>query len=188
MRKDVVSHFQKSYWLDRGYSEKDYYKIIRKLNPQLEEFYDNREEFLNFKERFSDIMRDVWYRELPNKKFFNLQSKEEIYFFKNIKEHINYINHTPFYVNLVEEDSKYTFIFDGYIKIDDKIILIEYDGLYWHDLEKDLFRDQLTIKRRDDIIGIIRFSDNYVKSNNFDTISSNIKEYLSNPIDRILFY
>lgn len=66
-------------------------------------------------------------------------------------------------------------ICDGYLKIDEKIIILEYDGTYWHDEKYDELRDEVIFELRPDIIGIIPINDNFVKNNNLSIIKKEIE-------------
>lgn len=65
------------------------------------------------------------------------------------------------------------------MKTDYGIIIFEYDGTYWHDINEDDKKDLLIFQARQDIIGIIRISDTYFKKQNETTIIETINESIS---------
>ena len=77
------------------------------------------------------------------------------------------------------------------VKNDLGIILIEYDGLYWHNQSYDNIKDDIVLDTRNDIIGIIRISDVKYKENNdkvIKKINYGIEEIKNKKINRIKIY
>jgi len=98
------------------------------------------------------------------KNFLGHVSNEETIFFKFIKEYINKeIKHKEFLINVRKSNKtkKNVYLVDGYLKIEEGLILIEYDGDYWHDEIYDDLKDEVILEIRKDILGIIRISSSY---------------------------
>jgi len=75
-------------------------------------------------------------------------SKQEKVFFELLSTYIPGVIYEPFGVNVRNHSEDYYYVFDAYYKSDSGIILLEYDGSYWHDNEKDLKRDKLVLNIR----------------------------------------
>lgn len=157
------SRFGKKYWLDNGYSETDAIYECRKRNGSCRECYNSDEEYNNAMIRNSNRVKQHIHN-FPEKYFreHSYVSNEEIDFFNKISKHIYGINHTGFVINVRNSrviKRQNAIVSDGYIKCDEGIILIEYDGSYWHDVKYDEERDLEIFRLRKDIIGVIRVSD-----------------------------
>jgi len=175
--KNTRSIWSKDFWLERGYSEEDARLEVLKRNPSSRHFYDTEEEWIEAKKKISTRV-ESFIRENPElySSFFGKVSKGEVKFFERLKE--LEIIHESFCINILEEDIKRSFKCDGYYKSTRGIILIEYDGLYWHsrlELKYDEWRENLILEKRSDILGMIRISDKFSDENNQHELIKQIK-------------
>lgn len=159
----IKNTWNKDFWINKGFSEEDAKIEVLKRNPSSRLFYKTEEEWLEKRKRIA-LSVSNFIKEKPEvyKSFFGSISKEEIRFFDEIMVCIPEIQHITFLVN-PKNDIRTTsklFKFDGYIKTENGLILIEYDGFYWHNIEYDNIKDDITLEIRPDILGIIRFSSN----------------------------
>lgn len=176
----------KEYWENIGYSKED---ALRKRNPSCRDYfkYNSDKDYEEKIIRMSEQTKALW----QDDNFINKQryesrpiSQEEIDFFTLITNDITDIKHKPFGINVKNfSDNKKYFVCDGYIKIDEGIIIFEYDGTYWHNLEEDNLKDNLIFKAREDIIGIIRITDSYYKQNKKN--KNNIIKEINEAINKI---
>jgi hypothetical protein len=165
------------HWLDKGYSEEEAVAEMRKRNGACRECYSSDAEYgkkmdllsQKAKERYNRNPEKFW-RERPN-----FSSKEESDFFNKLSACIYGVKYLHCGVNvqntiLESEYGKQYVLSDGCISLDDGLVLLEYDGDYWHDAEYDLIRDNAIFEVRKDIVGIIRINDKFVRNNSFDVI------------------
>ena len=168
----------KEYWVSKGLSEID---AIKKVNPNSTDYYgyNTIDDYNKHILKVSANIKNNWLNGAYDNKHIKYQyfSKEEKIFFNLVKDEIDIICE-PFGINVIKSniENKY-FYSDAYIKINDKIILLEYDGTYWHNIEKDEIRDTIIFETRQDIIGIIRIKDSTYKSykNDFKKIIQKLK-------------
>ena len=161
------SPLSKYYWYKKGYNEEDANIELRKRCPSNREFYSNDDDYEKRLKDISISMKKSWSNGSYDKSFDNgkNQSMEEIEFFDFISSVSDKITHIPFFMCIKNNDNK-RYVYDGYYKSNDsKIILFEYDGLYYHDEDNDNIRDTNVFENRTDILGIIRISDKYYKKN-----------------------
>jgi hypothetical protein len=194
VKMKTASPVYKEHWLEKGYSAA---QAVRKVNPSCKDYYgyNSETEYDAAKKRNSDRIKKLWsegvYDGVVNIYEGRRVSKEEIEFFTHLASSIFNVEHVPFGINLrkVSDDLKYT-VYDGYIPSKEGVILVEYDGTYWHDPAKDFAKDELVLQTRPDIIGIIRVNDKFFKKNknkNFVSFfEDGIKEIKSNKSKRIL--
>lgn len=176
------------HWTNLGYSEEESKQKIRKYNASCKECYSNEQDFFDYKKKNSQHKKEL-YKTNPEKFWRErtpYSSKEETDFFNGVSKEIHDIQHLHFGINvqntkLDELYNKQYIICDGYLKIDEKFIILEYDGTYWHDEKYDELRDEVIFDIRPDIIGIIRINDNFVRDNNLSIIKKEI-EYAINDI------
>ena len=169
------------HWMKLGYSEEDAKEKIKKYNASCRECYKTDEEYKKSRQKMSEMKKNLYYSN-PDEywgKHILYSSKEETEFFNKISTFIYGVNHLSFGVNVAntkfsDEYKRVYVLCDGYIKCDEKIIIIEYDGLYWHNKYFDEERDNTIFELRQDIIGIIRISDKYYKRNNLQTLIERI--------------
>jgi hypothetical protein len=165
------------FWLAKGYSEEEAKFEVLKRNPSSRHFYDTEEEWKEAKKRISSRV-ETFIRENPElyNSFFGTISKSEINFFERIKE-IGII-HESFCINVLDGETKRSFKCDGYYKTSTGIILIEYDGLYWHsrlEPKYDQWRENLILEKRSDILGMVRISDKFSHETNQQELIKKIK-------------
>lgn len=165
------------YWIKLGYTEDEARQKIRNYNGACRECYNTDDEFKKYKNNISKMKKDLYYSNPENYwgKHTPYTSKEENEFFNDITTFIYDIKHLTFGINVANtkfsNDYKRVYVLcDGYLKCDNKIIIIEYDGLYWHDENFDNDRDNTILDLRKDVIGIIRVSDEYYKNNKLQTL------------------
>jgi len=168
--KDEISNqsvWSKTYWLDRGLSMKDAELEVAKRNYGKREFWSSDNEYEEIKRIIGNKTRK-FIKENPEQyaSFFGSISKEEIKFFNDIMSKFPDILHKQFIINVKETDELDQGIikYDGYIKHTGGIILVEYDGIYWHNQSYDEIKDNVALKIRNDIIGIIRVSSEHYKT------------------------
>lgn len=170
------------HWINLGYSEDDAKQKIRQYNGSCIECYKDETQFYKNQQKKIDVIK-INYRLNPEKYLKNhkqYSSNEESDFFNDISKEINEVKHEQFGINvqktkLYEIYDKSYIICDGYIKTNDGIIILEYDGTYWHDSEYDEIRDSVILEIRPDVLGIIRINDIFVRKNNIDTIKKEIE-------------
>lgn len=195
--KDELSQqsvWSKAYWINRGLTENEAQYEVSKRNYAHREFWKSDEEYEAIKKIIGKKTSN-FIKENPElyKNFFGSTSKEEIDFFNFISTLIPNILHKEFIVNIKNSEELEAGIvkYDGYLKTDDNIILIEYDGLYWHNQSYDEIKDSIVLNTRPDIIGIIRVSCEYFKQNKTTIIkklSNAIKQIKSKECNRIKLY
>jgi len=188
------SVWSKSHWVKKGLSEEDAEYQANKRNYAKREFWKSDQEYEEVKKiigkKTSEFIKN---NPEKYKSFFGSTSKEEIEFFNYIKKHINSINHNQFIINVKEslELNQGIIKYDGYIKYDNNVILIEYDGLYWHNQSYDEIKDYVALNIRNDILGIIRISCKQFKTNKnnlIKLIKDGIKKIKSKESNRIKIY
>jgi hypothetical protein len=177
------SVWSKSYWLNKGLCEADAIYEVSKHNYAHRNFWETDDEYAEIK-KIIGKKTSTFIKENPEvyASFFGSISKEEILFFDMLCEHNTNINHKQFIVNVKKsiELNQGIVKYDGYIKTSAGIILIEYDGLYWHNQSYDEIKDRITLAIRTDILGIIRVSCKHFKDNNKQTIKK-----INNAIEQI---
>lgn len=195
--KDELSQqsvWSKSYWLNKGLTDEEAQYEVSKRNYAHREFWKSDEEYETVKKIIGKKTSN-FIKENPElyKNFFGSISKEEINFFNFISTKLPNILHKEFIVNIKTSEELEAGIvkFDGYLKTDDNIILIEYDGLYWHNQSYDEIKDSIVLNIRPDVIGIIRVSCEYFKQNKITIIkklNNAINQIKSKECNRIKLY
>lgn len=177
-KSKIKSTWDRKYWMDKGLTEEDALIEVNKRNPSSRLFYDTEEEWLEKRKRISESVTKI-FKEKPEvyKNFLGHVSKEEKIFFDFINDFIKDIKHKQFLVNVRRSDrtDKNVYLVDGYLKLKEGLILIEYDGNYWHDEIYDDLKDEIILETRKDILGIIRISSDYFEKNK-ETIKIDIKD------------
>jgi hypothetical protein len=188
------SVWSKQHWLNKGFSESDAEYEVSKRNYAKREFWNSGAEYEEIK-KIIGKKTSAYIKENPEKykSFFGTTSKEEIIFFSDLIKHNPLILHKDFIINVKEskELNQGIIKYDGYLKTDLGIILIEYDGLYWHNQAYDEIKDRLALEIRSDILGIIRISCKHYKTNRQKTlklIKHGIKKIKSKESNRIKIY
>lgn len=187
------------YWIELGFNENEAKQIIRKYNCYCKECYANEDDYYKQIQKLSDSKKEL-YKSNPDKFWRErvpYSSKEENAFFDNLSSVMLEVKHLHFGVNVQNTElslkyNKQYVVCDGYIKYDDGVIILEYDGGYWHNIEYDKIRDSVLLNLRNDILGIIRINDTFVKNNNIQTIKKEveyaIKDIKSKKCKRKLLY
>lgn len=179
------SVFSKEFWKNTNTPEK-----YKEFNYTCREHYSTDTDYQKMKESISE--RNSANIKLGLHDNFlkpNIISNKEVEFFDFIKQFIN-VNHLQYTINCRKHHGKIYFA-DGYIKLNNKIILIEFDGIYWHNVANDIKRDLNILETRDDIIGIIRISDKFFKKHRSkikNSIDYGIKEIKSKENQTIRIY
>ena len=194
---EIVSQsvWSKSHWLSKGYTEKEAQYEIDKRNYAKRAFWKTDEEYNEIRKIIGKKTKS-FIKNNPEKysSFFGSISKEEIKFFDFLLDEPSLgIIHKEFIVNVKSSNelNKGIVKYDGYIKTDDGIILIEYDGLYWHNQSYDEIKDRITLELRNDILGIIRVSCETFKRNKskiIDLVYESIENIKSKKSNRIKLY
>jgi hypothetical protein len=161
------------YWLNKGLSKEDAEHEILKINYSSSIGY-SKKDYIDILDNISQKTKNAHKRgDYINS--YNKVSKEEIDFFKKISSFLE-VKHSTLFINV--KNSKLTdkagYSIDGYINTESGIIGIEYDGLYWHNIEKDDIRDNEIFSCRADIIGIIRISSRFFKNENINKLKNDI--------------
>lgn len=167
------SVWSKKFWLKKGLNDKDAKKKVHELNYSSKEGY-TEDEYNLVINKFSNNAKNAHKRGVYIKSY-NKISDEEIIFF-NWLSTFSKIKHKTLWVNVVNSKltNKAGYSIDGYLKIKEGLIGIEYDGIYWHKIEKDNIRDKEIFECRNDIIGILRVSSRYFKSTDKEKIKKDI--------------
>lgn len=180
-----VSVWQKQYWMNKhNFTLEQAEEAIKKYNPSRREFYDDEKAWELGKEKISHRVKKLWENGIYDDAIKIIETRrvsgEEKCFFADIQNET--LKHLPFGVNvrLSTHTEAIYYVFDGYAKTKKGIILIEYDGTYWHNQERDTIRDKETLETRDDIIGIIRVQDKFYRKNR-----TNIKQHIEYAIKKI---
>jgi hypothetical protein len=176
---------KKEFWISRGYTKKQAIEKIEDAKQRISIKAIERNKSIDYK-----IKRFERYKEKVGRLNINhLSSKEEDIFFDFLSQNNEYFNnliikHIPYGVQYKNEFGEYCYkIADGTARRNNERILIEYDGLYWHNEEIDSIKDNLILapQKRTDIIGIIRISDKYYKSSD----KNNTLQEIKNAIEKI---
>ena len=128
------------YWIDKGYSLEESRIQALSRNPSSRLFYKSEDDWLDKRKRISDNV-SLFIKNNPEvyKSFFGSKSKAEFEFFKHIENQS--IKHIDFIICIEVNNKKSLYKADGYYKDESSLILIEFDGLYWHkDKKKDYIR------------------------------------------------
>ena len=187
------SVWSKEYWIDKGLSNEDAIIESHKRNYGCMEFWSSNEEYEAIKKIIAKKQAE-FIKNNPEvyRSFFGSISKEETVFFNELIFNINNIKHIEFIVNIQQSDilDQGIIKYDGYYKDNDFLILIEYDGLYWHKQEYDEIKDNICLSIRNDISGIIRVSDHSYKNNNktIKLIENAIKQIKNKECNRVKIY
>jgi len=182
------------HWTAKGYTEDEAKEKIKHYNPSCKEFYETTEAWNIGRQTISKRVKKLWQDGVYDDKVKMIQtrytSKQEKVFFELLLTYIPGVIYEPFGVNIRNYSEDFYYVFDAYYKSDSGIILLEYDGSYWHDIEKDLKRDRLVLDIRSDIIGVIRTNDYFFYKNkiNIKTYTDAIRKIESKESDRILLY
>ena len=181
------------YWIDLGYSEEDAIKKAHSLNYGCREFWSSDAEYQEIKKIIANKTR-LFIKNNPDKykSFFGSVSKEEVSFFTHLTKEIDNIKHCEFIVNVKKDDELDQGIikYDGYFKLNNILILIEYDGIYWHNQAYDDIKDKICLRVRPDVTGIIRISSERYKTdkNIIELIQNGIEEIKSKKCNRVKLY
>jgi len=195
--KEEISNqsvWSKQYWLNKGLNEHEANLEVSKRNYAHREFWNSDKEYEEIK-KIIGKKTSKFIKENPEiySSFFGSVSKEEISFFNKLKKVNPNIIHKEFIINVKNSDelNQGLIKYDGYIKTINGIILIEYDGLYWHNQSYDEIKDSVSISLRSDILGIIRVSCERYKTNKDKTIkkiNNAIREIKNKEGNRIKIY
>ena len=72
----------------------------------------------------------------------------------------------------------YLYTCDGYLELKNGVIIIEFDGVIYHDDEQDIRRDDDILYLDNSIVGILRIGQYYLKCGNINDNIKNIKDAL----------
>lgn len=182
-----------NHWIDMGLSLDEAVNKVHSLNYSCREFWSSDKEYETIKKIIGKKTSD-FIKNNPElyKSFFGSISKEEITFFEDITKQIKDIKHTEFIVNIKKSNDLEQGIikYDGYYKDGSLLILIEYDGLYWHNQAYDKIKDSICLSLRKDVSGIIRVSSEQYKTNKkiIKIIKDAIKQIKSKECNRVKIY
>jgi hypothetical protein len=195
-----ISAWSINYWIKKGLSKEDAAEKIKEYNPSCRNFYDTSIAYENAKKSISKRVKKLWENGVYDDKVKMINtrytSKQEKLFFNlliNEKEIDNFI-YEPFGINVRSNSDDFYYVYDAYIKTNDGIILVEYDGTYWHDIDKDFKRDDVVLNIRKDIIGVIRINDFYFYKYNqtlkiiINSIQDGIEKIKNKETNRVILY
>lgn len=180
------------YWINQGYDYNDAIQMAYSYNYTCPQFWDSQKEYEEIRSIIGKKTSD-YIRNNPEKyaNAFGSISKEEIDFFNYLSNFID-VNHTQFIVNIKNCKllNQGIIKYDGYYKENEYLILIEYDGLYWHNQSYDEIKDAICLDFRQDVNGIIRVSsERYKKDKNIiKEINYGIEEIKSQKSNRVRIY
>ena len=192
--KKKFSVWSIDHWISKGYTTEEASLKIKQYNPSCKEFYETTEAWKIGKQQISKRVKKLWQNGVYDDKVKMVQtrytSKQEKIFFDMLSSCIDGVIYEPFGINVRNHSDDFYYVFDGYYKTDHGIILLEYDGTYWHDTKKDEDRDKLVLEIREDIIGVIRTNDYYFYKHkiNINTFNDAIEKIKSKKSNRILLY
>lgn len=168
------------YWLERGYSEEDarieilkrnsfsptcmcYQGDYRKYRDAINKIMENRS--LNKKKQMTNPDNKYMIKEMSEHRI----SKSQIKCFDMVKEADNNTHTEPYIVQFPETfissvGNVYYYACDGYIECEYGVIIVEYDSKYYHNQEEDELRDQDIFYLDDNVIGILRITENFLKT------------------------
>lgn len=172
------------YWIKQGYSPVDAHKKALEYNPSSETFigYNGDATRVYTKRKTQSEKKKSQWKSNAEKYAMALSkirrgpqiSKEENECFEFLKYHFDAV-HEP-YIVLIPDDyvgaiNKYFYSCDGYVRVKNGVIVIEYDGVVYHNQELDLVRDSNILDIDKSIVGIIRIKQSFKKK----TVNDKIK-------------
>lgn len=177
--KDEIS--KQSIWSKAYWKDSDNPNGYKQFNSSSREFYKSDIEYAEKKIKLSENTKYNHSIGI-HRNSYGCISKSEINFFKILCELNNNIKHKSIRIDVRDSNlSKHKFrIPDGYIEVDNKIIIIEYDGHVWHNEIDDEIRTSEILECNNNIIGFIRFGHIYASKN-----KNNKKELIKNINDGI---
>ncbi len=169
------SVWSKQYWKNKGYNDEEATNEVLNRNYSSKVGY-SEDEYINVIKQISKKTKKA-HKNGAYINSYNKISLEEIDFFKWLIENVDKnILHNALYINVKNSSitNKSGYSIDGYLKTENGIIGIEYDGLYWHSIKQDNIRDNEIFSCRNDIIGILRISSRYFKKEDEERIKKDI--------------
>ncbi len=183
------------YWMSLGYSETDAKQKINEYNPSSESFIAYRNGFRSYAEKIKKSKetcvnnwknKDIREKLVNSFKYGKLRtsSKSENEMFDFLINHVDSkIKHEPYLVVIPEDCKKetqnvYLYTCDGYLELKNGVIIIEFDGVIYHDDEQDIRRDDDILYLDNSIVGILRIGQYYLKCGNINDNIKNIKDAL----------
>lgn len=181
------SVWSKEYWRNQGYTEQEAAQkcleyngmssLCKKFHGSIEKFYKH---MLDFSEKCKDryiLKREQLYALKNNdEKIKSISvghgriSKQEIFCFEQLKRINPQIEHTPYIVafppDFISLQNKICYICDGYLKIGDYYIVIEYDGAIgkYHDTKVDKIKSEEILMVDNMVIGVLRIQETLFKN------------------------
>lgn len=194
---NLRSVWAKKYWINQGLSEDEAAEKVKLYNAGCKECkcYNNFDEYLLAMHNYGDKISAIWKQAHKDKNVDKLKagwlchvSKAEQKCFDILKEIDNNIKHEPYIVLFPEgyiasTKNKYFYACDGYLEYNNKVIIIEYDGGIgvFHTEEKDENRDIDILTIDDNVLGILRIQETFLKNKNI----KNIKDIIYYELQKI---
>lgn len=168
------------YWRRRGYSDDEIERKKLEMNPSSVFFYDNVDEYISHFKKASEAVKKSWASKYMNYcisgikegKFKSVSKSEKMIFDFLISNVNKNIKHEP-YIVLIPEDRRkdtvnsYFYVCDGYLNVNGGVILIEFDGVMYHNSEKDEQRDYDILSIDRSVLGIIHIKQETKLSNSW---------------------
>lgn len=181
------------YWMSIGFTESEAQEKTKQYNPSSPEFLDYKKGIRSYVDKIKSLKRkgiDNWKKKSTRDKIIysfksgNIKrsSNAEIEAFNFLIENVDSsIKHESYIVVIPDDCDKptqnnYFYSCDGYLKTDNGIIIIEYDGIVYHNDNEDIQRDDDILYLDKSIIGIIRIGQYFLKKGDIDNNIKIIKD------------
>ena len=168
------------YWMSLGYSETDAISKTKEYNPSNISFINYDNDINKYTEKICRSRLQCinnWKNEdTRNKMIYSFKrgklqtiSKAEIQMFDFLINNVNKnIQHTPYIVVIpdncgITTKNSYFYVCDGYLELKNGIIIIEFDGVIYHNDEQDKHRDDDILYLDNSIVGILRIKQDFLK-------------------------
>lgn len=193
------SVWSKSYWMNQGYTEEEAANKVLEYNCMsitCKKFNNNLKEFYYFRKNHAAACKlghANGYKRAASLKLkqgnCSNVSNAEKHCFEVLKEWNSNVVHESYTVYIPEDFTSminvYFYVCDGYIAVDNNVIIIEYDGKVWHKEDRDIVRDREILSIDNNILGIIRLKESYFSNNDIIFNYESKKEEFNNAIQKI---
>lgn len=168
------------YWMSLGYSETDAISKTKEYNPSDISFINYDNDINKYTEKICrSRLQGInnWKNaDTRNKMIYSFKrgklqtiSKAEVQMFDFLINNVNKnIQHTPYIVVIpdnccITTKNSYFYVCDGYLELKNGIIIIEFDGVLYHNDEQDKHRDDDILYLDNSIVGILRIKQDFLK-------------------------
>lgn len=183
------------YWMSLGYSESEASKKVKEYNPSSEDFVDYKNDIRLYTEkikRCKESGTNVWKNKNTRDKLIHsfkfgkvrCKSNSEDEMFNFLIDNVdNRIKHEPYIVVIpdnceIDTQNAYFYSCDGYLELKNGVIIIEYDGVIYHDDERDTKRDDDILYLDKSIVGVLRIGQYYIKGGDINNKIKKLKDAL----------